>query len=73
MGGVVAFEMAQQLHAQGQRVALLALLDARIPTPDEDFADEDFEATLVGRFCPLLRSFIWTLESPLRGFQKTNC
>ena len=36
MGGVVAFEMAQQLHAQGQRVALLALLDGRIPTPDED-------------------------------------
>jgi len=31
MGGVVAFEMAQQLHAQGQRVAFLALLDARIP------------------------------------------
>ena len=49
-GGVVAFEMAQQLHAQGQRVALLALLDARIPTPDEDFADEDFEATLLADF-----------------------
>ena len=29
MGGVVAFEMAQQLHAQGQRVALLALLDGQ--------------------------------------------
>ncbi len=26
-GGVVAYEMAQQLHQQGQRVALLALLD----------------------------------------------
>ena len=49
-GGVVAFEMAQQLHAQGQSVALLALLDARIPTPDEDFADEDFEATLLADF-----------------------
>jgi thioesterase domain-containing protein len=48
MGGVVAFEMAQQLHAQGQRVALLALLDARIPTPDEKFAEEDFEAKLLG-------------------------
>ena len=50
MGGVVAFEMAQQLHAQGQRVALLALLDARIPTPDETFADEDFEAILLADF-----------------------
>ena len=47
MGGVVAFEMAQQLHAQGHGVALLALLDSRIPAPDERFADQDFEATLL--------------------------
>jgi amino acid adenylation domain-containing protein len=47
MGGVVAFEMAQQLHAQGEKVALLALLDARIPTADEEGADEDFEARLL--------------------------
>ena len=47
MGGVVAFEMAQQLHAQGQRVALLALLDGRIPTPDETFPEEDAEAILL--------------------------
>jgi amino acid adenylation domain-containing protein len=31
MGGVVALEMAQQLLAQGQQVALLALLDTTIP------------------------------------------
>ena len=47
MGGVVAFEMAQQLHAQGQRVALLALLDGRTPTPDETFPEEDSEAILL--------------------------
>jgi amino acid adenylation domain-containing protein len=47
MGGLVAFEMAQQLHAQGQRVALLALLDGRIPTPDEKFPEEDSEALLL--------------------------
>jgi amino acid adenylation domain-containing protein len=47
MGGVVAFEMAQQLHAQGQRVALLALLDGRIPTPEETFPEQDSEATLL--------------------------
>jgi thioesterase domain-containing protein len=47
MGGVVAFEMAQQLHARGERVALLALLDARIPTADDEVADEDFEARLL--------------------------
>jgi amino acid adenylation domain-containing protein len=51
MGGVVAFEMAQQLHAQGQRVALLALLDGRIPTADETFPEEDAEAiSLVERY-----------------------
>src|SRR5208337_925652 len=50
MGGVVAFEMAQQLHAQGQRAALLALLDTRIPTADEEFADADFEVTLLVDF-----------------------
>ena len=50
MGGVVAFEMAQQLHAQGQRTALLVLLDTRIPTADEEFAHEDFEATLLVDF-----------------------
>jgi thioesterase domain-containing protein len=47
MGGVVAFEMAQQLHKQGQRVALLALLDGRIPTSDETFPEEDAEAILL--------------------------
>src|ERR1700730_18253644 len=47
MGGTVAFEMAQQLLAQGQKVALLVLLDTRIPTPDEKFADENFEVTLL--------------------------
>jgi thioesterase domain-containing protein/acyl carrier protein len=32
MGGVVAFEMAQQLRRQGQEVSLLALLDSYAPT-----------------------------------------
>ena len=58
MGGVVAFEMAQQLHAQGQRVALLVLLDGRIPTPDETFPEEDSEAISLGR--ALLRYFVWS-------------
>jgi amino acid adenylation domain-containing protein len=50
MGGVVALEMAQQLHAQGQRVSLLALLDTRIPTADEEIDDEDFEVRLLVDF-----------------------
>jgi thioesterase domain-containing protein/acyl carrier protein len=47
MGGVIAFEMAQQLHAQGQQVALLAMLDGRIPTPNETFPEENAEAILL--------------------------
>jgi thioesterase domain-containing protein len=47
MGGTVAFEIAQQLHAQGQRVALLALLDSRIPASNEKLAEQDFDATLL--------------------------
>ena len=47
MGGEIAFEMAQQLHTLGQRVALLALLDARIPSSVESVADEEFEAMLL--------------------------
>jgi thioesterase domain-containing protein/acyl carrier protein len=47
MGGVVALEMAQQFHVQGQRVALLAFLDSRVPTADAELADEDFEAQLL--------------------------
>ncbi len=31
LGGLIAYEMAQQLHRQGQRVAVLALLDS-VPT-----------------------------------------
>src|SRR6202035_2313897 len=51
MGGVVAYEMAQQLRAQGQGVALLALLDGRIPMPDDAFPEQNAEAiSLVERY-----------------------
>ncbi len=44
MGGVIAFEVAQQLQARGDRVAQLFLLDAylytaRLPYPGRDIAD----------------------------------
>lgn len=32
LGGLIAFEMAQQLHRAGQEIALLALFDTRHPT-----------------------------------------
>jgi thioesterase domain-containing protein len=34
MGGLIAFEMAQQLHAQGDRVAFLGLIDSFAPRPE---------------------------------------
>ncbi len=34
-GGIVAFEMARQLHLQGQKVGLLALLDTQLPNFSE--------------------------------------
>jgi thioesterase domain-containing protein len=35
LGGIVAFEMAQQLQAQGQKVALLAIMDTPAPINGE--------------------------------------
>jgi amino acid adenylation domain-containing protein len=39
-GGVIAFEMAQQLQAQGQEVALLALIDSHAPAGAEPEPDD---------------------------------
>jgi len=41
LGGVVAFEMAQQLQAQGQEVALLALIDSYALTGDQEPEPDD--------------------------------
>jgi thioesterase domain-containing protein/acyl carrier protein len=44
-GGLVAYELAQQLRAQGQRVNLLAMLDVWSPATDcslKDLPDDDF-------------------------------
>ena len=39
MGGVVAFEIAQQIQMQGEQVGLLALLDSRAPAPASDISE----------------------------------
>jgi thioesterase domain-containing protein len=41
LGGVVAFEMARQLRAQGQQIGLLALFDCAPPAPQAQEATED--------------------------------
>jgi thioesterase domain-containing protein/acyl carrier protein len=48
MGGVVAFEMARQLRAQGREVAMLALLDVKAPGA-EGASDED-DVSLLASF-----------------------
>ncbi|HLG64405.1 MAG TPA: amino acid adenylation domain-containing protein [Ktedonosporobacter sp.] len=40
-GGLIAFEMAQQLLAQGQKVALLAIFDSHPPTHADDVTDDE--------------------------------
>jgi len=39
MGGVVAFEIAQQIQMQGEQVGLLALLDSRAPAEAPDISE----------------------------------
>jgi amino acid adenylation domain-containing protein len=48
-GGLVAFEMARQLRAQDQEVALLALLDTNIPSPQDRMVTID-EIVLMSNF-----------------------
>ncbi|KYC35299.1 hypothetical protein WA1_09105 [Scytonema hofmannii PCC 7110] len=54
MGGIVAFEMAQQLHKQNQEVAALILLDSRAPVGTSNLDDAKllswFVRDLGGRF-----------------------
>jgi thioesterase domain-containing protein/acyl carrier protein len=49
MGGVIAFEMTRQLREQGQSVALLALLDSHVPTPEEKSARPE-RARMIAEF-----------------------
>jgi amino acid adenylation domain-containing protein len=59
MGGMVAFEMAQQLVAQGQEVALLALLDTPARFSEAPPTDGD-HAALLSRFAQDLGVFLDT-------------
>jgi thioesterase domain-containing protein/acyl carrier protein len=45
-GGLVAFEMAQQLQDSGEEVALLALLDTMLPRPDAGDSNEEEKSVL---------------------------
>jgi amino acid adenylation domain-containing protein len=49
MGGVVAYEMAQQLRAQGKEVALLALIDSGLHKPNWQ-SDQEKEIIMLTTF-----------------------
>ncbi|HEX8282859.1 MAG TPA: amino acid adenylation domain-containing protein [Pyrinomonadaceae bacterium] len=49
MGGLVAFEMARQLTAQGQEVTQVALIDTTVPTPEGRLAEPD-ELSMMSSF-----------------------
>ena len=63
-GGIVAFEMAHQLHASGEHVELLGMLDSRVPgvlatVQPEDYSPERFDIR-VERFQRSVKSlFRW--------------
>ena len=65
-GGLVAFEMAQQLHQAGEQVSLLAILDARSPTSSNRISGWDglkFLLTTVTRsIYPFILDY-WSLIS----------
>jgi amino acid adenylation domain-containing protein len=80
MGAKVAFEIAQQLLAQGERVDLLVLLDEGAVTRVEKYVEEDDTAYLMRLFAqdliglwgedlPLLKYY---LEQNFSGEQLTN-
>jgi thioesterase domain-containing protein len=52
-GGVISYEIAQQLHAGGERVALLAALDSTGPRPTKTWRDYARFATQALRQDPL--------------------
>ena len=69
MGGIVAFEMATQLHKQCQEVALLALLDSRLPVNTPELNDttplswfiRDLGGTF-GKTLTILDDDIWQMK-----------
>jgi amino acid adenylation domain-containing protein len=82
-GGEVAFEMAQQLLAQGERVGLLALANSM--PPNSGFAKPNFSALWLMRFCRnswhwFMYSRRWTaqqkrtfVQRKLRALKKRLC
>jgi amino acid adenylation domain-containing protein len=66
LGGVIAFEMAQQLQSQGYAVASLMLLDSRVPGPQPRMS-RDRGLALLGAFA---RNLGLTVADPRRALRE---
>ena len=69
MGGLVAFAMAQQLEAEGEKVELLAVIDT-LPPPAEPLppaADEELVAEFIQDLAHLLGMEVGIVPEKLRG------
>ncbi|MFL6291049.1 MAG: amino acid adenylation domain-containing protein [Thermoanaerobaculia bacterium] len=68
MGGLIAFEMARQLAAEGQETELLALIDALPPeTADAPATDEELVASFAQDMARLLGSNVGISPEELRS------
>jgi amino acid adenylation domain-containing protein len=65
MGGLVAWEMAQQLIKEGETVGLLALIDTALPAPYRDADDRDEDISILGRFALEMSRLIGRDPRPL--------
>jgi amino acid adenylation domain-containing protein len=76
-GGVVAYEIAQQLHAQGQEVALLALMDTGFETGFKDDALPSIQEFWIMRWrnflkVPFLEKFKRIAQKPKKYLENLD-
>ncbi len=67
MGGVIAFEMAQQLEVQGQRVMFLGLIDSYLPSIHPDQSEHELLLQFLNNLIEGADTFIATKYSEIRG------
>jgi thioesterase domain-containing protein/acyl carrier protein len=65
MGGLVAWEMAQQLRKEGEIISLLALIDSAPPSRYREAEDRDDEISMLARFAMDMSRLVGRDPGPL--------
>src|SRR5262249_55554656 len=65
LGGLVAFEMAQQLLRQGQENALLALLDSMAPIPRQQLTGDNINPDFNDSAATMFIKFVGSQNLPI--------